>query len=161
MATEVKDFKERSNPTVAIELNGKKYPLKRYTIAQEIKLKHLFQGDLEIWQKGLNALDGETLVKTLFTFLDPWNSQFKTWEDVAEELSGDLTEKMNMLEAISTCITAAMPEVQAAVKKRAAQGKKQALTLLRSSLTGPGSTTASQKPTDGTEKKSKTSRTTK
>ena len=160
MQTEINDFKDRSNQIVSILLNGKKYRLKRYTMAQEIALKNLFEGNLESWQKGLNGLDGETLIKSLWCFLED-KTEFTNWVKLAEQISGDLSEKMNILESLSTCITAGMPDVQEAVKKRAAIAKKQALTLLRGSLTGPGSTIPSPKNMGGQGQKSKTAPTTK
>ena len=160
MADEVVDFKDRINKFVVIELNGKRYRLNRYTIAKEIKLKEMFGGNLDGWEKNLDVMDPETLVKTLWFLLED-HEYFVSWEFMAEQLSGDLTEKMNMSEAILSCMLAGMPDAQQAVKKRADYVKKKVLTLLQSSLTGPGSTTTSQKPTAGHAKKSKNSRTTK
>lgn len=155
MVTEVttKDFKERSNTVISIEIAGKKYHLKPYSINQEIRMKKKW-GTLEAFNDGLNNGDPEILLNSLFMMLDE-QDDFETAEDVGELLSGDPIEKLNIQTALWTCIMAAQPDIQEALKKSIQDAKMKVVGAIRSSQTGLGSITASPKNMGGQKKKSK------
>lgn len=143
-----KDFRERITHSISVAINGKNYKLRRYTIAQEIKLKNAFDGDLDKWHERMAKIDGEALVKTIHLFMDD-TEDFPTWESLADKLDGTVDEKAGLIQAISLCIANAMPDVVDEVKKRTDKARSELRDQIKQSLTGLSSSTPSIKPTDG------------
>lgn len=144
-------FYERQMTTIKVELNGKQYALKRYTIAREIEIQKEF-GSIESFHQGLQKQDVVVLIKTLFILMEP-NDDFKSWEDLAANLSGDPMVKMNISEAISLAMFQAMPEVSEALKKRSNIAREQLRKTTETITTGLLSITDSSKPMDGPAEK--------
>lgn len=140
---------------VIVEIDGKQFPLKRFTFKQEILLRQEFNGDLEVWRKKIEQLDGETILRTFFIFMEP-NDTYKTVDQMAESLNCTMEEKWNMLNAITFCMVGAKPEVQDALKKNTKAMVEKLQTEVMNKLTGMLSSIDSIQPTDGDLNKSST-----
>jgi hypothetical protein len=142
------DFRKGLVKKVYVQIEGVEYPLKRFTMEQELLLKEQFGEDLEEWRKKLSSLDTTCLLQSLHFFLEP-NDMFKTWKDIAKHVDCQLEERMNMHNAITFCILAAVPEAQEAVKKKTEEIGLLLKNMIREKLTGLGSSINSSLPTDG------------
>ncbi len=142
------NFPDKLLSNVAVKLGGKEYQLRRFTFRQEIMLKKIAGGDLQKWQENFSKLDAETMVNTLHLFMDK-TTDFPTPESLLDVLDCTLEQKMAIMNAITCCITAAMPDVQESLKKKTEEAVSQFRAMLTSQLTGPGSSTNSSIVTDG------------
>lgn len=142
------NFPDQLMSRVAVKLRGKEYPLKRFTFGQEIRLKQVAGGDMQKWQKEFQQLDPECMINTLFLFMEP-NQDYPNTQALGEALDCTLEQKMAIMNAITSCITAAMPEIQDALKKNTDKACREFREMVMSQLTGPGSSTNSSQPTDG------------
>lgn len=135
---------------VVCEINGERFPLKRFTIRQEMKLKQAFGGSLEGFSEKLKQLDGETLLRTLLVFMEP-NEKYKTFDDFADNLDCTMDVKWNIFNAITMVIVGASPETQDLLKKNLDHLKSRFQKEINERLTGSLSSIDSSAPTDGAQ----------
>lgn len=109
---------------VWIEIAGRKFKLKPYTLDTEIKIEHKFES-VEKWFEKLNALNAEAVILSLFWMLELPAGEFDTPDKLAKFVPAGVIEKIQCVTAIAACYLACMPEaadkIQDTAKKVRAQ----------------------------------------
>jgi len=110
MANKKKDFRKSFGSGVKIKIREDSYDLREFTMKVDMHFKEFFP-DQDAYSKNLQNLDSKTMCQVLWLLLkDKDRKNFKTWEDLADIIPGNVPVKAEIFRAIIAVITKSMPD---------------------------------------------------